>query len=291
MKGARPLSNEEILLVADHFSGTYEIRNRSLFMLGVSVGGRISELLSLTIGDVWQNHQPVKDLLFQKGVVKGKETARMVPVNADGRKAISDLISWHRGQYGDLARMRSLFVSRQGGGARVGGCNRQSLKVKPSKPLTRGQAHKILEAAFSKAGLNGKLATHSMRKSYAQRMYDALGDIYAVKEVLGHQSVETTKKYLGVSYQKLQRASDTIAVSAEVNKTHLLYHSPDDLPDDTILLQAIKRGLISPETIRQIPTRDREDGKIISLERARIAHKAFFRRGRQKASSAGSFCG
>ncbi len=171
-------------------------------MLGVSVGGRISELLALTIGDVWQNHQPVKDLLFQKDIVKGKETARMVPVNADGRKAIADLISWHREQYGTLDPERPLFVSRQGGGA-----------------LTRGQAHKILLAAFTRAGLNGKLATHSMRKSYAQRMYDALGDIYAVKEVLGHQSVETTKNYLGVSYQKLQRASDQIAVSGQVNKT------------------------------------------------------------------------
>ena len=28
--------------------GTYEVRNRGLFMLGVSTGGRISELLSLT---------------------------------------------------------------------------------------------------------------------------------------------------------------------------------------------------------------------------------------------------
>ena len=35
MKGARPLDNSEILLVSDQFQGTYAIRNRSLFMLGV----------------------------------------------------------------------------------------------------------------------------------------------------------------------------------------------------------------------------------------------------------------
>jgi site-specific recombinase XerD len=257
MKGARPLSNDEILLVADHFTGTYATRNRSLFMLGVSVGGRISELLALTIGDVWQNHQPVKDLLFQKDIVKGKENARMIPVNADGRKAIADLIDWHREQYGDLAPDRPLFVSRQGSGA-----------------LTRGQAHKVLEAAFTIAGLNGKLATHSMRKSYAQRMYDAMGDIYAVKEVLGHQSVETTKKYLGVSYQKLQRASDTIAV-LQVNRTTLLYHSPDDLPDDTILIQALKRGLIEPEAIMPQPEeRKRATGKVIPISVRRTANLA-----------------
>ena len=257
MKGARPLSNSEILLVSDQFQGTYATRNRSLFMLGVSVGGRISELLALTIGDVYQNGQPVKDLLFAKDVVKGKENARMVPVNADGRRAIDDLMAWHLKRYGTLSQKRPLFVSRQGGGA-----------------LTRGQAHKVLEAAFTTAGLNGKLATHSMRKSYAQRMYDALGDIYAVKEVLGHKSVETTKKYLGMSYQKLQRASEQIAVTGEVNKTTLLYHSPDD----TILIQAIKRGLIDPEAIvqRQDERNVAAGDKVIPIERARRHHTATF---------------
>ena len=40
-------------------------------MLGVSTGGRISELLSLTIGDVWQNRAAVTDLLYDKSIVKG----------------------------------------------------------------------------------------------------------------------------------------------------------------------------------------------------------------------------
>lgn len=52
MKGTRPLDNDEIRSVSTCFTGTFEIRNRGLFMLGVSTGGRISELLSLQIGDV-----------------------------------------------------------------------------------------------------------------------------------------------------------------------------------------------------------------------------------------------
>ena len=39
MKGVRPLDNTEIKKVADAFTGVFEIRNRGLFMLGVSVGG------------------------------------------------------------------------------------------------------------------------------------------------------------------------------------------------------------------------------------------------------------
>ena len=55
MKGTRPLDNDEIRRVSTCFTGTFENRNRGLFMLGVSTGGRISELLSLQIGNVFQN--------------------------------------------------------------------------------------------------------------------------------------------------------------------------------------------------------------------------------------------
>ena len=76
MKGTRPLDNDEIGQVASAFTGTFQVRNRGLFMLGVSTGGRISELLSLQIGDVYQNEKAVTDLLFDKSIVKGGEVSR-----------------------------------------------------------------------------------------------------------------------------------------------------------------------------------------------------------------------
>lgn len=270
MKGARSLSNNEIVLVAEQFDGTFAIRNRSLFMLGVSVGGRISELLALTIGDVWQNDQPVRDWLFTKDVVKGKETARMVPVNADGRKAISDLIEWHQGQRSGrtLDPSRPLFVSR-----------------KHQAALSRSQAHRVLEAAFEKAGLNGKLATHTLRKTFAQRCYDQSGDIFQVRELLGHRSVETTKAYIGISYAKLQRTVGAIEV-VNYNRTPLLLHSTlTEVPTDTLIVELQRRGYDVSSTIAQMQAKSARgpsvapDEKIIPLERARIAHKTRLERG------------
>ena len=78
MKGTRPLDNDEIRLVSACFDGTFEVRNRGLFMLGVSTGGRISELLSLRIGDVYQNRKAVTDLLYDKAIVTGGEIRRAV---------------------------------------------------------------------------------------------------------------------------------------------------------------------------------------------------------------------
>jgi len=255
MKGARPLSNDEILLVSEQFSGTYSVRNRSLFMLGVSVGGRISELLSLTIGDVWQNHQPVRDLLFVKEVVKGKESARMVPVNADGRKAIAELCEWHRGQSGNLDPERPLFVSR-----------------KHQAALSRSQAHRVLEDAFTQAGLNSKLATHTLRKTFAQRCYDQSGDIFQVKELLGHRSVETTKAYIGISYAKLQRTTAAIEV-VNYNRTTLLLHSTDSIPTDSLIVELQRRGFDASSLIDQLQPQRKQatagGAKVIPISTAR----------------------
>ena len=99
MKGTRPLDNDEIRRISGCFTGTFEVRNRGLFMLGVSAGGRISELLSLTIGDAYQNAKSVSDLLFEKSVVKGDEVSRAVPVNRDSRRAIEELVAWHSQHY------------------------------------------------------------------------------------------------------------------------------------------------------------------------------------------------
>ena len=224
MKGTRPLTTDEIIAVSEQFDGTFGVRNRSLFMLGVSVGGRISELLSLRLDDVWQNNQSISDLLFQKRIVKGKETARMIPVNADGRQAITELIQWHVERYGDLdPPPRPLFPSRKFSGA-----------------LSRSQAHRILERAFQQAGLNGKLATHSLRKTFAQRLYDASGDIFLVQELLGHKSVETTRAYLGVSYRKMQKATQAIELH---NRTMISLHSINDIATSELILELQARGV------------------------------------------------
>ena len=227
MKGTRPLDNDEIRRVSTCFTGTFEIRNRGLFMLGVSTGGRISELLSLRVGDVYQNKKPVTDLLYGKSIVKGGEVSRSVPVNADGRRAIDELVNWHRRHYRSVASKRPLFPSRHKSG---------------TVPMHRQTAHAILKTAFIEAGLNGHIATHSLRKSFAQRLYDKTGDIYMVQELLGHRNISTTQKYLGVNYADAKAAVELIALMTESYRSHVLYNSIKDIDDETLQSELEKRG-------------------------------------------------
>lgn len=227
MKGTRPLDNNEIRKVAECFDGTFEARNRGLFMLGVSTGGRISELLSLQIGDVWQNDRAVTDLLYDRSIVKGGEVSRAVPVNRDGRRAIDDLIAWHREQYGNAKAKRPLFPSRHKSG---------------TVPLHRQTAHQLLKKAFMDAGLNGKIATHSLRKSFAQRVYEQSNDIYLVKELLGHRNVATTQSYLGVNYAEAREAVEAIVLDAESYRTLKTYNSLKKIGNEVLILELQRRG-------------------------------------------------
>ena len=232
MKGTRPLDNNEIRQVSACFDGTFEARNRGLFMLGVSTGGRISELLSLTIRDVYQNGRAVTDLLFDRSIVKGGEVSRAVPVNVDGRAAIESLIDWHREHYKTIAPSRPLFPSRNKNG---------------SVAMNRQTAHEMLKKAFQEAGLNGKLATHSLRKSFAQRVYEESGDIYLVQELLGHRNVSTTQKYIGVNYATARETVEAIALEAEASssepyRTSFLGSSLKKEADETLFLELALRG-------------------------------------------------
>ena len=75
MKGTRPLNNTEIQKVSECFDGTFQVRNRGLFLLGVSTGGRISELLSPTTGDVYQS--PPDEKQGFDAPESGEETERI----------------------------------------------------------------------------------------------------------------------------------------------------------------------------------------------------------------------
>lgn len=232
MKGTRPLNNAEIQKVSESFQGTFEVRNRALFMLGVSIGGRINELLSLKVGDVYQNGKPVPDVVYDKEIVKGGEVSRAVPLNADGRQAVEDIMEWlleKFGEFGDIHKDTPLFVSRV-----------KHKDGSPKRMTTQAGADAIM-AAFAAAGLNGKLGTHSMRKSFAQRLYSQTNDIFVVQEMLGHKNVATTQKYLGVNYAEVREALELMSVS--VAGTEPRQATPiHRASDDALIAELARRG-------------------------------------------------
>jgi site-specific recombinase XerD len=86
---ARPLTTEEIAKLRAIFEngyGPYRERDRCLFELGINAGGRISEILALTVGQVSQYGRVVERLELVE--TKGGRP-RAIPLNSKAQEAIS----------------------------------------------------------------------------------------------------------------------------------------------------------------------------------------------------------
>lgn len=76
--------------------------------------------------------------------------------------------------------------------------------------ITVDRVTKILKEAASFFSLED-ITAHSMRKTYAYTVYVESGyDILAVKEMLGHSSVEETKLYLGLDRELYHQYSQSL---------------------------------------------------------------------------------
>ena len=114
--------------------------------------------------------------------------------------------------------------------------------IRKTVEMNRQTAHEMLKQAFTAAGLNGKLATYSLRKSFAQRVYEQSGNIYLVQELLGHRSVSTTQKYLGANYATAREFVEVIAIGYERGESPLLSRSLKTTSDENLLREFARRG-------------------------------------------------
>ncbi len=176
MKGCKPLTDAE--LAAVEFRGKFATRDRALFVLGVKTGLRISELLSLRVGDVAER------VSVARRNTKGRREGRSVALHAAARAAVDTWV-----EEASLVAEEPLFKSREGGA------------------ITRNAAYKILKGAFSRAGVTGRTGTHSLRKTFAAKMYAALDrDLVKVKAALGHRDINSTVSYLSFEASEVDAA-------------------------------------------------------------------------------------
>jgi integrase len=78
MKGCRPLTEAEVALVRQSFGGRYSRRDQALFLLGVKSGFRISELLLLRVGAVWQGQRVAERVTVRRQHMKRQTEGRTV---------------------------------------------------------------------------------------------------------------------------------------------------------------------------------------------------------------------
>jgi integrase len=190
MRGCRPLSDHEVDQVAAGFTGATACRDRALFLLGCKTGFRISELLSLRVADVHQAGRAVDRVTVERRHMKKKRQGRTVMLHAAAKAALETLVAELRAA-GRAEAGSFLFQSREGG----------------HRAMTRFRAWQLLKAAYLSCGLTGKLGTHSLRKTFADRVYDRLSkDLIRTQRALGHSNIASTISYLGFREEEIDEA-------------------------------------------------------------------------------------
>jgi integrase len=190
MKGCRPFSDEELKLIAKSFRGRYASRNKALFILGVRSGFRISEMRSLRVGDVFQHGKVVDHVMVARKHMKKKTEGRSVPLHPEARAAISVWLDV-------LARQLKLPQAKDLNLACPVFCSRVREDDRNRRAVARETSWRTLEEAVAANELTGKIGTHSMRKTFASRMYDKLGkDLVKVQHAMGHKNINSTTSYL-----------------------------------------------------------------------------------------------
>lgn len=183
MKGCRAITDIEIELVKKELKNP---RDYAIFILGLKCGFRVSELLSIKVSDVIQFNSIVSHLTVSRKNMKGKHSSRTTILHPEAKSAILELINAEH-----LESEHYLFQSRKG----------------INQPIKRGQAWTILKTAFRMCQLQGKVATHSLRKSFAARVYEATNkDIVKTQHALGHKSLSSTSSYLDASSDEIDNA-------------------------------------------------------------------------------------
>ncbi len=190
MKGCRPLDTREVREALDGFEGKTIKRDRAMFLVGTRAGFRISELLSIQVRDVCEKGHLLDRVTVRRKNMKGQTESRSVVLHPQAKKAVADLLEEMAAE-GEVTPDTFLFRSRKG----------------MNRPINREQAWRILRRAFEKKKITGRVATHSMRKYFAEQVYKKLNhDLVRTAAALGHKSITSTVAYIGFMEEDIDRA-------------------------------------------------------------------------------------
>ncbi len=175
----------EQLLGSISHSSPVDLRDLAIMELLYGTGMRISELVNLSMVDLYLEEQLV--------VVTGKGSKqRLLPL---GRYAYQAIMNW----IGPDGRMKILGKSKRSRDS----LDAVFLNLRGTR-LTRQGAWLVLKERSNRAGLANKFSPHVLRHSCATHMLDNGADLRIVQELLGHASVATTQIYTKVSNERIR---------------------------------------------------------------------------------------
>lgn len=166
------LSHDEIMRMLESidlskFSGE---RDKTILMLMYSCGLRVTELIDLTVGNLYLEDG------FIKVVGKG-EKERLVPIGGKTVRQIKYYYKCYRNEVMIKPSSNNLILNQRG------------------NKLSRIYIYRRIKEIAIQAGIVKSISPHTLRHSFATVLVEAGADLRAVQQMLGHESITTTEIY------------------------------------------------------------------------------------------------
>jgi integrase len=172
MQGCRVITPEEVQAILSDLHP----RDRLIVLTGLHFGTRISETLALTFGDVSGKYLSIKS-------AKGSDNATF-PISDTYASEVETVRQNYINAGKQVAANTPLFLSRKG----------------HNKAISRQQASDVITAACERLGIDGKVNTHSARKTFVTKIYALTGkDIAETKKYSRHKSLANLDYYIGTT--------------------------------------------------------------------------------------------
>lgn len=179
----RPGEIEDLLDAARQRDDELGRRDAALLELLYAAGLRVSELVSIDLGDL--------DLKARTLRVVGKGSKeRMVPFGRPAEQAVRLwLQDWDdvraRAPQDHLDDEEPLFLNHAGG------------------RLSDRSVRRVLERVVDAAALKRGVHPHALRHTFATHLLEAGADLRSIQELLGHASLSTTQRYTHLDIDRL----------------------------------------------------------------------------------------
>lgn len=174
----RPFTPEQVnkLLAAPDVKTTRGLRDRALMMLMMDSGLRVSEATSLEADRI--------DWLNCSVTVMGKgRKERTVPFSATTAQT---LLEYARARSQGRVQSPQFFLGRTG------------------KPIERTLVRKLMVRYGELAGIEGvRVSPHTLRHTFAVFYVRNGGDSFSLQEILGHSTLEMTRRYVHLARRDL----------------------------------------------------------------------------------------
>lgn len=153
---------------------TTNMRNYIMFSMGIHTGLRISDILTLRIGDV---------LNGDRIMIKEKKTQKSREFTLNKRLQ-KDIKEYAAGKY----NAEYLMKSRSGF----------------NHPISRNQAYQLIQDIGKEFRIEC-VGTHTLRKTFAYHYYMKTKDIAELQTILNHTNQADTLMYIGILQEKINK--------------------------------------------------------------------------------------